>query len=168
MIELAWVRSTTSVHIRSTYPVPDSPRQSPQSTPRGTMDASYAVQLIVPAEAGSARLARLVAAALAADADFTIDETEDLRVAVSELVALLVEGADDLDDNVTLNFRRGADSVEVAGARVLRAGVSPAGDGVTPDDLALEILRVVVDEHHYEHDGNGRHFRLLKRARADA
>lgn len=135
------------------------------------MDASYAVQLIVPAEPGSARLARLVAAALAADADFTIDETEDLRVAVSELVALLVEGgdeADDLDDQVTLTYNRGTDSVEVGGARSLRAGRGSRDDGATPDDLALEILRVVVDEHHYEHDGNGRHFRLLKRARADA
>jgi anti-sigma regulatory factor (Ser/Thr protein kinase) len=134
------------------------------------MDASYAVQLIVPAEAGSARLARLVAAALAADADFTIDETEDLRVAVSELVALLVEGGEGegLDDRVTLTYHRGADSVEVGGARTRRAGAGPASDGATPDDLALEILRVVVDEHHYEHDGNGRHFRLLKRARADA
>ena len=135
------------------------------------MDASYAVQLIVPAEAGSARLARLVAAALAADADFTIDETEDLRVAVSELVALLVEGGDEgekLDDQVTLTYHRGPDSVEVAGARPRREGEGAAKDGATPDDLALEILRVVVDEHHYEHDGNGRHFRLLKRARADA
>jgi anti-sigma regulatory factor (Ser/Thr protein kinase) len=135
------------------------------------MDASYAVQLIVPAEPGSARLARLVAAALAADADFTIDETEDLRVAVSELVALLVEGdeaeAGDLDDRVTLSYQRKADSVEISGARALRAGRAEVVDGSTPDDLALEILRVVVDEHHYEHDGNGRHFRLLKRARAD-
>ena len=133
------------------------------------MDATYAVQLIVPAEAGSARLARLVAAALAADADFTIDETEDLRVAVSELVALLVEGAEDLDDQVTLQLRRDVDSVEVTGARLLRdSEATKSHDGATPDDLALEILRVVVDEHHYEHDGNGRHFRLLKRARADA
>ena len=133
------------------------------------MDASYAVQLIVPAEAGSARLARLVAAALAADADFTIDDTEDLRVAVSELVALLVEGAEDLDDQVTITYHRGPDSVEVSGERSLRpAAEGLAGDGATPDDLVLEILRVVVDEHTYEHDGAGRHFRLLKRARADA
>ena len=127
------------------------------------MDASYAVQLIVPAEPGSARLARLVAAALAADADFTVDDTEDLRVAVSELVALLVEGAVDPGDNLTLGFRREAGAVEVTGERTLRGG----GDGLAPDDLALEILRVVVDEHTFEHDGNGRQFRLLKRARAD-
>jgi anti-sigma regulatory factor (Ser/Thr protein kinase) len=128
------------------------------------MDASYAVQLIVPAEPGSARLARLVAAALAADADFSVDDTEDLRVAVSELVALLVEGAVDPDDKVTLGYRREAGSVEVTGQRPMPG----RPDGAAPDDLALEILRVVVDEHTYEHDGNGRQFRLLKRARADA
>lgn len=128
------------------------------------MDASYAVQLIVPAEPGSARLARLVAAALATDADFTVDDTEDLRVAVSELVALLIEGAENSADQITLGYLRSADGVEVTGSRTLQTGT----DGANPDDLALEILRVVVDEHSYEHDGSGRHFRLLKRARADA
>jgi len=133
------------------------------------MDASYAVQLIVPAEPGSARLARLVAAALAADADFSVDDTEDLRVAVSELVALLVEGAVDPDDKVTLGYRREPGAVEVTGQRALTDGVDGAGgtDGGVPDDLALEILRVVVDEHTFDHDANGRQFRLLKRARAD-
>jgi serine/threonine-protein kinase RsbW len=133
------------------------------------MGASHAVQLIVPAEAGSARLARLVAAALAADADFTIDDTEDLRVAVSELVALLVEGAEDPHDDVTITYRRGADHVEVSGQRKLGAAeeVTP-GEAPDPDDLALEILRVVVDEHEFTQDVSGRSFRLLKRARADA
>lgn len=129
------------------------------------MDASYAVQLIVPAEPGSARLARLVAAALAADADFSVDDTEDLRVAVSELVALLVEGAEDADDQVALSYLRSADAVEITGQRTLKG--NDGVDGANPDDLALEILRVVVDEHTYEHDGSGRQFRLLKRARAD-
>jgi hypothetical protein len=129
------------------------------------MDADYDVQLIVPAEPGSARLARLVAAALATDANFTVDDTEDLRVAVSELVALLVEGAEDPGDKVSLNYRRNETAVEVTGARALSPSDGPAGnpDG-TPDDLALEILRVVVDEHHFEHNETGRQFRLLKRA----
>lgn len=130
------------------------------------MDASYAVQLIVPAEPGSARIARLVAAALAADADFSVDDTEDLRVAVSELVALLVEGAEDAGGQVALNYLRNSNSVEITGQRALQGAVGSA-DGTDPDDLALEILRVVVDEHTYEHDGSSRRFRLLKRARAD-
>jgi anti-sigma regulatory factor (Ser/Thr protein kinase) len=129
------------------------------------MDADYDVQLIVPAEPGSARLARLVAAALAADASFTVDDTEDLRVAVSELVALLVEGAEDPGDKVSLGYRRSATEVEVTGMRALSPSGNPTTtDGATPDDLALEILRVVVDEHHFEHNQAGRQFRLLKRA----
>jgi serine/threonine-protein kinase RsbW len=130
------------------------------------MDADYDVQLIVPAEPGSARLARLVAAALAADANFTIDDTEDLRVAVSELVALLVEGAEDPGAKVSLSYRRNSTAVEVSGARELAPSENRAAtDGATPDDLALEILRVVVDEHHFETNESGRQFRLLKRAR---
>lgn len=139
------------------------------------MDADYAVQLIVPAEAGSARLARLVAAALATDANFTIDDTEDLRVAVSELVALLVEGAEDRSAQVSLTYRRTDEMVEVTGERTLHtAGAvdrsdssdsSDSSDGAAPDDLALEILRVVVDEHDYSHHDTGRHFRLVKRTR---
>jgi hypothetical protein len=130
------------------------------------MDADYDVQLIVPAEPGSARLARLVAAALATDANFTVDDTEDLRVAVSELVALLVEGAEDPGDKVSLNYRRNETAVEVSGARTLSPSEDPADGNPngTPDDLALEILRVVVDEHHFEHNETGRQFRLLKRA----
>jgi len=127
------------------------------------MDASYAVQLIVPAEPGSARLARLVAAALAADADFSVDDTEDLRVAVSELVALLVEGAEDAREQVALDFTRQPHSVEISGQRAMQGSL----DGARPDDLALEILRVVVDEHTFEHDDTGRRFHLVKRARAD-
>jgi hypothetical protein len=135
------------------------------------MDASYAVQLIVPAEPGSARLARLIAAALAADADFSVDDTEDLRVAVSELVALLVEGAVDTTETVTLAFTRLPDAVEITGERTFSGDGVGAGpgrvDGADPDDLALEILRVVVDEHTFDADATGRRFRLVKRARAD-
>jgi anti-sigma regulatory factor (Ser/Thr protein kinase) len=133
------------------------------------MGAHHEVRLIVPAEAGSARVARLVAAGVAADAEFSIDDTEDLRVAVSELVALLVEGAENPDDHLTLTYLRRTGEVEVTGERIMPA--SPAGttsDGATPDDLALEILRVVVDQHRYEHDQSGRHFHLVKRARATA
>jgi anti-sigma regulatory factor (Ser/Thr protein kinase) len=131
------------------------------------MGAQYAVQLIVPAEAGSARLARLVAAGMAADASFTLDDTEDLRVAVSELVALLVEGAESPDDQLTLTYRRNADCVEVSGERPMTDQPAAPADA-TADDLALEILRVVVDEHEFSHDDSGRHFHLLKRARTSA
>lgn len=120
------------------------------------------VQLILPAEAGSVRLARLVAAGVATDAGFSIDDTEDLRVAVSELVALLIDGLDDPVDVATLTYRHNPGEVEVAGEC---AGASP-GHGEPPvDDLALEILRVVVDDHSFTAADGVRRFHLVKRTR---
>lgn len=47
-------------------------------------------QLRIPAEPRSLRLARLVVAGVAADAGFTVDEVEDLRVAVDEACAAVM------------------------------------------------------------------------------
>ena len=132
------------------------------------MDAHYAVQLTVPAQTGSARLARLMAVAVAADAGFTLDETEDLRVAVSELVSLLVEDHRNVADEVRLTYQRTPGSVEVTGARTANPTGEEPSDKVTPDDLALEILGVMVDEHDFTQHASGRHFRLLKRTRAQS
>lgn len=146
------------------------------------MDAPYAVQLTVPALADSARLARLVAASLATDAGWTLDDIEDLRIAVSEMVALLVEGSEDPAEQVELTYQRLPDAVEVEGQRNLdNPGDNPASSTTAPpepvvghaansstalpDDLALEILRVVVDEHQFTDSPSGRRFRLVKHPR---
>lgn len=125
------------------------------------MTSPRPIKLIVPAERGSVRLARILAAGVAADAGLSIDDTEDLRIAVSELVALLVEGLDDHDLVVAVEFRPGAGEVVVEGARPAVAGHLDA----EVDDLALEILRVVVDDHSFDADESGRRFRLVKRTR---
>lgn len=120
------------------------------------------VQLILPAEAGSVRLARLVAAGVATDAGFSIDDTEDLRVAVSELVALLIDGLDNPVDVATLTYRHTSGEVEVAGEC---AGANPGHAEPPVDDLALEILRVVVDDHSFTAADDVRRFHLVKRVR---
>ena len=125
------------------------------------MEAMRPVRLTVPAEPSSVRLARLVAAGVAADAGLSIDDTEDLRIAVSELVALLIEGPGGGDADIT--YRRTEGEVEVEG--VCRCALPSDGP---VDDLALEILRVVLDDHAFEVDGDVRRFRLLKRARTGA
>ena len=123
------------------------------------MTSPRSIKLIVPAERGSVRLARILAAGVAADAGLSIDDTEDLRIAVSELMALLVEGLDDRGLTVDVEFRPGAGEVIVEGARPPVAGHPDAA----VDDLALEILRVVVDDHSFDADEAGRRFRLVKR-----
>ncbi|MBN2623752.1 MAG: hypothetical protein JXA83_10305 [Acidimicrobiales bacterium] len=132
------------------------------------MDRPRPIQLTAPAERRSVRLARILAAGVAADADLSIDDTEDLRIAVSELVALLVDGLDEADATlppISVEFRRSPGEVVVVGRRPAVDGV-PETAGV--DDLALEILRVVVDDHAFDVDDSGRRFRLVKRTRASS
>jgi hypothetical protein len=124
------------------------------------MDTARPITLIAPAERGSVRLARILAAGVAADCGLSIDDTEDLRIAVSELVALLVDGEPDVSRNIDVRFLRGPGEVVVEG-HLEGAGHDSAG----VDDLVLEILRVVVDDHSFDAGASGRRFRLVKRTR---
>jgi serine/threonine-protein kinase RsbW len=53
------------------------------------------VELRVPADPAYLAVLRTASAGLAARMDFTLDEIEDLRIAVDEACALLLGGADD-------------------------------------------------------------------------
>jgi hypothetical protein len=128
------------------------------------MHTAGPVTLIAPAERGSVRLARILAAAVADDSGLSIDDTEDLRIAVSELVALLVDGLGNGNARaIDVRFHRGDGEVVVEGHLAL-AGNHDDHAGV--DDLVLEILRVVVDDHSFDAGADGRRFRLVKRTRA--
>jgi hypothetical protein len=141
------------------------------------MNSLRPVQLTAPAERSSVRLARLVASGVGAEAGLSIDDTEDLRIAVSELVALLVDGAEDPELSIQVTYLSvpGEVTVEghgeagaVAGAVASAAGAPGSSVSNAPpavEDIALEILRVVVDVHTFEADQAGRRFRLVKRAR---
>jgi anti-sigma regulatory factor (Ser/Thr protein kinase) len=137
------------------------------------MTVSHPVQLTAPAERSSVRLARLVASGVGAEAGLSIDDTEDLRIAVSELVALLVDGVDDPGRSVVVTYVSAPGEVTVEGEGEAGPSAfaddtierSEAADHAAVDDLALEILRVVVDVHDFHADETGRRFRLVKRAR---
>jgi hypothetical protein len=126
------------------------------------MDKRSPVQLTAPAERGSVRLARILAAGVAADAGLSIDDTEDLRIAVSELVALLVDGLEDPAQAIVVRFVAADGQVTVDGQR---PATPSHADTAGVDDLALEILRVVVDDHSFDAGADGRRFHLVKRAR---
>jgi anti-sigma regulatory factor (Ser/Thr protein kinase) len=139
------------------------------------MNSQRPVQLTAPAERSSVRLARLVASGVGAEAGLSIDDTEDLRIAVSELVALLVEGVDDPGRSILVTYLTAPGEVTVegqgeagpaaSGSDTTAASGSEGGRPPAVDDLALEILRVVVDVHAFEADQAGRRFHLVKRAR---
>ena len=75
---------------------------SPQSNPDAVRPDGDAVEVRIPAEVVYVSTLRLTAASLAARCDLTIDDIEDLRLAVDEACALLLPHA---ADSSTLDAR---------------------------------------------------------------
>jgi serine/threonine-protein kinase RsbW len=71
---------------------PAVPQQTKQG-PWGTGSASDAVQVTLPASSAYLSVLRTATAGLAARLDFTLDEIEDLRIAVDEACAMLLPQA---------------------------------------------------------------------------
>ena len=104
------------------------------------------VSIKFPASFEYVRLARLVASGLAAQVNFTLDDIEDLRIAVDELCSALVEAAADRSSTVTVTFRIDGQQIE------MEADVpTAASDGAyVVDDISSHILRAAVDRHEFE------------------
>ncbi|HSO95117.1 MAG TPA: ATP-binding protein [Acidimicrobiia bacterium] len=113
------------------------------------------VVLRFPARPEYLRLGRLAAADVASRAGFDYEEIEDLRIAVSEMCAML---SSDDGAELTLTFRVEADAVTVGGS-------SPHARSEATEDLALAqaLVAAVVDEHDLSTDGDVSTFRLVKR-----
>lgn len=70
------------------------------------------VELRLPAEGAYATIVRTTAAGIAARLDFTIDDIEDLRIAIGEATALAIPAADPGTDLVaSFYFARGSMTV---------------------------------------------------------
>jgi serine/threonine-protein kinase RsbW len=77
-----------------------------------TGDRRADVELRLPAEGAYATVVRTTAAGLAARLDFTIDDIEDLRIAIGEATALAIPAADPGTDMVAcIFFGRGSMTV---------------------------------------------------------
>lgn len=59
-------------------------------SPATSLDATSRVRLVVPADGAFVYVLRTTAAGLASRLDFTVDDVEDLRIAVGEAASLLV------------------------------------------------------------------------------
>lgn len=116
------------------------------------------IELVLPADVRLVRLARLVASGIASTAGFDVEEVEDLRIAVDEGCASLIEGGD--GSPLLLSFGLAADSVDVFGST---NGRGPADIDQSRLSLSKAILRVVVDEHELLADRGRTSFRLRKR-----
>jgi serine/threonine-protein kinase RsbW len=117
------------------------------------------VSLTVPGRPEYLRLIRLAAADSGARAELSIEDVEDLRIAVDELTYALI-GDDETDETLTLHYTARAGTVEIEGT------FAAAGAAVVVSDLSRAIIRAVVDEYDIAEDGGVRSFRLVKRSRS--
>jgi len=97
-------------------------------------------EVIVPLRTRYASTVRMISASLGAEAGFTVDEIDDLRLALDEVFSMLAESH--AGERVRTTFR--LHDGQIVAALALEAGAID----VEPDDLAANILRSVVD--HFE------------------
>lgn len=116
-------------------------------------------ELRIPSDPRLLRLARVTAAALAAELPFTVQDIEDLRIAVDELAAAAIEGCPS-DGTLVLRFAVDGERLQVDG-RVPGAGAPP---DLHP--VAVDLLGLVADDHELGTDGDDRTFHFTKRAGA--
>ena len=117
------------------------------------------VQLVMPADPEFLRLARVTAMGLASRLQFTIDEIDDLRIAIDELVFGLI-GTKGRPGHVTMRYALLDGGLEVRGTGTFEDGAPT--NGLT--ELSELILAAVADEHELSTDAAGSPtFRLLKR-----
>ncbi len=114
------------------------------------------IRLTVPAEFRYLRLARVTAAAIAADLDFNVQDIDDVRVAVDELASILIEDATP-GAELELCFWLGPSGIEAEGAVTDGATTEP---DVHP--VAGELLALVVDRYDLSVGRSGRSFRFSK------
>ena len=115
------------------------------------------IELTLPADSRLPRLVRLVASGLASTAGFDVDQLEDLRIAVDEAVAALLEGGD--GSRLALRF-------EIDDSSVTMAGQTPSNlTGLDAErlDISRQILDAVCDENELVPDGEAIRVRILTR-----
>lgn len=115
------------------------------------------IELDVPLHARHSLIVRALAAAVAADAGFNVDEIDDFRLGVNEAVALLTDTDAGTAARMHLTFHVDGSSVKVVASR---RGVDSEITVADVDELARRILTAVLDDFHIE-DGS---FVVVKRA----
>jgi serine/threonine-protein kinase RsbW len=119
------------------------------------------VALHLPADPHLLRVARVTVTSVAATLPFTLQDVEDLRIAIDELSARAIEGCGP-EASLELEIVADGDAVTVEG-RV------PGGGPLPPlHPVAAELLSMVRVEHEMGDDGVDRTFRFTKRAQVPA
>jgi len=121
------------------------------------MDSSR-VELRFPGSAEFLRLARLATADAGSRAGLSVDEIEDLRIAVSELCAMV--GGDEVEITLVFRNRDGALYVEGSGGPSVVEGENA--------EMAQALVAAVVDEYELRADTGRTGFSIVKRSAGGA
>jgi serine/threonine-protein kinase RsbW len=116
------------------------------------------VRMVVPATPSYLQVLRLVAAGLASRLAFTIDEIEDLKIAVDELSAYLT-GSQGREGSIEIVFEVEGSAITIRGT-----GRFEPGHRVRTDltDFSKMILETVVDSASLEQADGAPTFTLVK------
>jgi hypothetical protein len=120
------------------------------------MASRRTVVLEVPADAALLRVARVTVASVAAELPLTLQDVEDLRVAVDELAAVAIEGCDPAR-TLRLEISVEGEALEVVGR------VAGAGPLLELHPVARDLLGLVAPGHELADDGTDRTFRFARR-----
>jgi serine/threonine-protein kinase RsbW len=117
------------------------------------MTETARVVLTMPADASFVRLARLAAADAGSRAGFTLEEIDDLRIAVGELcVQVMGPGA-----TTSLTFAISPGRIEID-------GVGPPAPDSDVTEIADSIVSAVADGYEVSTNGATRQFHLTKQS----
>ncbi len=108
---------------------------------------SEVIELTMPVDPDLLMVVRFTAAAVAARAEFDLEEVEDLRLAVDELCVSLIRNRD--GGRLALCFTRDDDQVDVTCRFVPNASDPPTSEALDELSLSLslQIIDALVDEH---------------------
>jgi serine/threonine-protein kinase RsbW len=106
------------------------------------------VELRLPAESAYVAVLRMTTAGLAARLDFTLDDIEDLRMAVGEACALVLESAAEGGD-LHARYVLGDGSIRVSVAADSRADADP-----DPESFGWQVLTALTSDVETSQEGS--------------
>lgn len=121
------------------------------------MSQPQEVVLSTPASPEFLRVARVTASGLASRLGFSIDEVDDLRLALDELCYALI-GKQTEVGTLELRYLLLDDQLIIEGC----ADRPPDPEALALGELSRQILSALVDDHALWEDGNQGHFSLKK------
>lgn len=136
------------------------PRETVTQT--DTTEIRDAVTVRLPATSAYLSVLRTATAGLAARLDFTLDEIEDLRIAIDEACAMLVAQADPEAD-LNCEFELNGESIRIAVSVPTTDGREPARD-----TFAWTVLNALAGEVDAYADSDGRVTIILHKRREQA